>query len=247
MAADKKTWMGNFDDCCFLFWNGGQKTIPFSTLTKVPTFFTASSLRMYQAFTTTYEAIEAQFFQRETVLQVPGCSLLREDAKITPEEFVVEEDFNCDNRKKLIDHKINKDNEMIATSNVPDPPDETAAPDESICRGPLTFGPSPPIATDEDVPLAAADDQAKLMQWHFCLGHLSFKKMKQLALDGKIPKKLSKLKPPRCAGYLFGALTKLPWHGKESASSHKSLLPPSWGRWSQSTKWNQQRWDFLPS
>jgi hypothetical protein len=22
-VADKKTWMGNFDDCCILFWNGG--------------------------------------------------------------------------------------------------------------------------------------------------------------------------------------------------------------------------------
>jgi hypothetical protein len=27
-----------------------------------------------------------------------------------------------------------------------------------------------------------------------------------------------KLKPPKCAGCLFGAMTKLPWHSKESAS-----------------------------
>ncbi len=37
-AADKKTWMGNFDDCWILFWNRGKKTIPFSTMTNVPTF-----------------------------------------------------------------------------------------------------------------------------------------------------------------------------------------------------------------
>jgi hypothetical protein len=41
-AADKKTWMGNFDVCCILFWDGGQKTIPFSTMTNVPTFFHGS-------------------------------------------------------------------------------------------------------------------------------------------------------------------------------------------------------------
>jgi hypothetical protein len=41
---------------------------------------------------------------------------------------------------------------------------------------------------DEDVPLAAADDQAELMQWHYRLGHLSFQKLKQLALNGEIPK-----------------------------------------------------------
>jgi hypothetical protein len=43
---------------------------------------------MYQAVATTFKAMEALFFQRETVLQVPGCTLLREDVKITPEEFV---------------------------------------------------------------------------------------------------------------------------------------------------------------
>ncbi len=56
------------------------------------------------------------------------------------------------------------------------------------------------------------------------MGHLSFQKLKQLALNGEIPKKLSKLKPPKCAGCLFGAMTKLPWHGKESASSHKIFV-----------------------
>jgi hypothetical protein len=168
--------------------------------------------------------VRPHFFRRETVLQVPGCTLQRENAKITPEEFVAEEDFNCGNRKLLIDNKVNKDDETICTSNVPDPPDEMAAPDKSICRGPLIFDPSPPIAADEDILLAAADDQAELMRWHYRLGHLSFQKLKQLALNGETPKKLSKLKPPKCAGCLFGAMTKLPWHRKESASSHKIFV-----------------------
>jgi hypothetical protein len=62
------------------------------------------------------------------------------------------------------------------------------------------------------------------VQWHYRLGHLSFQKLKQLALNGEIPKKLSKLKPPKCAGCLFGAMTKLPWCGKDSASSHKTFV-----------------------
>jgi hypothetical protein len=119
------------------------------------------------------EACEAPFFQRETVLQVPGCTLMMENAEITPEEFVAEEDFHQGNRNKLIDDKVNKDNKTLCTPNVPDPPDKMAAPDKSIHRGPLTFDPLPPIAVDEDVALAAADDQAELMQWHYRLGHLS--------------------------------------------------------------------------
>jgi hypothetical protein len=133
---------------------------------KYSNLFTAPSLRTYQTFAATFEACEAPFFQRETVLQVPGCTLLRENAKITPEEFVAEEDFHRGNRKWLIDSKVNKDDKTIHTSNIPDPPGKTAAPDKSICRGPLIFDPSPPIAVHEDFPLAAADDQAELMQWH---------------------------------------------------------------------------------
>ncbi len=154
---------------------------------------------------------------------------------------MAEEDYHCSNRKWLIDDKVNKDKEMICTSNVPDPPDKTSTPDKSICRGPLTFYPLPPIAADEDVALAAADDQAELMRWHYHLGHLSFQKLKQLALNGKIPKKLSKLKRPKSAGCLFGVMTKLPWHGKEWASFHKIFVAAKPGEIVSVTKWNQQR------
>ena len=73
----------------------------------------------------------------------------------------------------------------------------------------------------EDVQLSAADKQAKLMQWHYRLGHLTFPKLKQLALNGKIPKKLAKVLPPKCAGCLFGTTTKLPWQGKETKADHE--------------------------
>ena len=37
----------------------------------------------------------------------------------------------------------------------------------------------------------------------------------QLALNEEIPKKLAKITPPKCAGCLFGAMTRIPWRGKE--------------------------------
>jgi hypothetical protein len=122
---------------------------------------------------------------------------------------VAEDDFHCGNRIRLIDNKVNKVNEMICMSNVPYPPDKMATPNKSIRCGPLTFNPLPPIAADENAPLVATDDQAKLMQWHYHLSHLSFQKLKQLALNGKIPKKLLRLKPPKCAGFQFNTITKL--------------------------------------
>ena len=91
---------------------------------------------------------------------------------------------------------------------------------EAICHNPLTFNPSPPQEEGEDTQLATTDKQTELMHWHYRLGHLPFIKLKQLALNGEIPKKLAKVKLPKCAGCLFGAMTKIPWCRKETNASH---------------------------
>ncbi len=124
---------------------------------------------------------------------------------------------------------MDEEDNTVCTLNLPPPPEDPEEPDAFIQRGPLTFNPLPPLAEDEDAPLAAADNQAKLMQWHYRLGHLPFLKLKQLALNGKILKKLAKLTPPKCADCLFGTMTKLPWHGKESKSSHEFFVATKLG------------------
>jgi hypothetical protein len=77
----------------------------------------------------------------------------------------------------------------------------------------LPFDVNPKLEDNEHIYLAAVDDQAKLMRWHYHLSHLSFAKLKQLALNGEIPRCLAKVKPPACEGCLFGAMTKVPWRG----------------------------------
>jgi hypothetical protein len=62
------------------------------------------------------------------------------------------------------------------------------------------------------------------MQLHYCLGHLPFSRLKQLTINGEIPKKLAKVAPPKCAGCLFGAMTKIPWCGKETKASHEVFV-----------------------
>jgi hypothetical protein len=49
-------------------------------------------------------------------------------------------------------------------------------------------------------------------------------KLKQLAINCEIPKKLAKVTLPKCAGCLFGAMTKIPWRGKETKSSHEVFV-----------------------
>jgi hypothetical protein len=95
--------------------------------------------------------------------------------------------------------------------------------------GALTFDPSPQASNVKDTPLAAAKDQAELMQWHYHLGHVTFTALNLMATKGEIPKRLREVKPPKCAGCLFGTMTKLLWHGKEAKTSHKVFVPTKLG------------------
>jgi hypothetical protein len=219
--------MGNFAHCCILNWGKGfQKTVPFDSTSNTPTFFTASSSKAYRTFTSTYEAHKASFFRRETVLTVPGLQLQREAAELDPDKFIAEENLHLKKDGGRQTHEnITKDDKTIKTSNLPQRlSDMPTAPNKTVHRGPLTFNPLPTAAEDDDMQVAAANDQAKLMRWHYRLGHPSFPKLKHLSINGKMPKKLSKVKPPTCAGCLLGAMTKNPWCGKESKSSHEVFV-----------------------
>jgi hypothetical protein len=205
-----------------LNWRGGKKTVPFQLTTNVPVFYMASSSRSYRAFAATFKAMEAPYFQREKVLEFPGCRDLIDNIELVPEEFVVEENVNY-NKEVSVNEGVSEDDETIKTSNLPPPPADKN-PSEAIRRGPLTFNPSPPQEEGEDTQLATANNQTKMMRWHYHLGHLPFVKLKQLALNGEIPKKLVKVKPPKCAGCLFGAMIKIPWRGRETKASHKVFI-----------------------
>ena len=57
------------------------------------------------------------------------------------------------------------------------------------------------------------------MRWHYRLGHKPFARLKSLAENGEIPKRLARIRPPRCAGCLYGAMTKVPWRSKGQRDS----------------------------
>ncbi len=186
-ARDKQTWMElkrQWPYDCVLNCRGGKKTIPHQPSTNMPVFYTASSSTHYSEFAATFKSMEASFFGQEKVLQYPGHCDLMDD--IEPEEFVSEENHN-NNKEMSVNERVGEDNKTIKTSNIPLTPAEE--PPTDICHGPLTFDPTPHHKEDEDTPLAAANDQVELMWWHYQFGHLPFAKLRQLALNGKIPKK----------------------------------------------------------
>jgi hypothetical protein len=166
--------------------------------------------------------LKAPFFQWEKVLQFPGRGRTINKPNLVPEEFVAEKNVNY--QKGLsASEGVNVDDRTVKMANLPLPPQEEE-PLRVIQQGSLTFDSSPLTKEAKDVQLAAADNQAKLMQWHNHLGHTSSPKLKQLAINGKIPKKLAKVLPSKCAGCLFSVMTKLPWQGKETKANHEVLV-----------------------
>jgi hypothetical protein len=188
-----------------------QQTIPYHPLTNTPSFRTAPALRFHRAFVALFEAAEAHYHQQKHVLQMPGQLHLNK-------EFTPKENVHADIPKKPItDSEGATSNELtVQASNLSSEKGDKKE-KETTRMGPCTFDVNPKLEEDKHVYLAAVDNQAKLMRWHYRLGHLSFAKLKQLALNGKIPRRLAKVKPPACAGCLFGAMTKVPWRGQETS------------------------------
>ncbi len=166
-----------------LIWNQHthRSTIPYRPLTNTPSFRTAPALRIYRAFVALFEAAEAQYYQREHVLQMPGRLHL-------DEEFTAKENAPTNILKKpLTDSGGATSNDLtVQASNLLSEKGDKEE-KQTTRMGPLTFDINPKLKEDKHVYLAAVNDQAKLMRWHYRLGHLAFSKLKQLVLNGEIP------------------------------------------------------------
>ena len=71
-----------------------------------------------------------------------------------------------------------------------------------------------PLQTQEKGETAISDDQLELLKLHNKFGHISFRLLKNMALQKLIPHKLAKVVPPRCSSCLYGKQTKRPWRTK---------------------------------
>jgi hypothetical protein len=161
-AGDGQTWMGNFErEYVLTGHGGGKKTVLFYPTMNTPIFTMAPSSHAYRAFATTFEALEAPYYRKETVLQYPGCYLMDDEPALIPEEFVAEENLNS-KKDMSVDKGVDSDDDTVKTSNLLAPPNDEP-PSQAIRPGPLTFDPSPPTEEGEVVHLAAADDHAELM------------------------------------------------------------------------------------
>ena len=212
------TRMENDHCCCILYWNQGKykRTIPFSDSTNTPVFRTAPSTKSYRAFIAAYQEVCCSANSEQT-RELPSAHIIPDD----DDTFLPDENLNLSLPIVEPEGDINVDDETIITSNITPTIGPTTGPTSPLSTRieALTFDPMPPTQDDEPPEMIATDDHAEFMRWHYRLGHLSFTKLKQLAKLGEIPKKFAKMPAPKCAGCIYGAMTKVPWRTAKQASN----------------------------
>ena len=113
-----------------------------------------------------------------------------------------------------------EDDESFQPSDPVAPPapeeEPVASPEQSPegpVQGPITtlmdLGPISQVIPENPEP-TSLDPHDELLRWHYRLGHLPFKRVKQLARAGQLPKKLLTYKEPFCAASQYSKMTKRP-------------------------------------
>ena len=74
------------------------------------------------------------------------------------------------------------------------------------------------VEIEENEDVFASTDAGELLRYHYRFGHMSFARLKQMAKEGLIPKKLAKAKVPTCAACQFGKMTKRNWRTRRKGT-----------------------------
>lgn len=204
-----------------LYWSQKRykRFIPLHPSTNTPVFYSRAGTLISDAFTAVHNAMDASVIPpREQSILLPHGSLLASDQShgiawgddelinSTDSTAEIDPDSPCpihlgSNHKwgECIYYKSSDDLVHITT-------DEISVDESSNAT--VTAPPS----------LESPDRTAELLRHHYRMGHLSFDKLKLLAKLGIIPRALADVPIPKCAGCLFGAMTRKPWRNKSTAS-----------------------------
>ena len=191
-----------------LFWNQRRyrRTLTLHPSSNTPIFYSRAGTRIIEAFTATYSAMDASELPvPEQTHLLPNDSLLSHDSRLgiawDGDELINTAGSNdpCPLHKASAHKRGESDNHVLTSFDIDDHQESLESPNKNT----------------------------ELMRYHYRLGHLSFQKLRLLAILGEIPRALADVTPPKCAGCLFGAMTRVPWRGKRNHASMPSTIFPS--------------------
>ena len=79
------------------------------------------------------------------------------------------------------------------------------------------------VITDEED--RQPGDLADLLHLHHRYGHISMRKLQEMARQDTIPKRLAKCRIPTCSACLYSKATRKPWRGKTSKTAKPANIP----------------------
>lgn len=146
------------------------------------------------------------------------------------EAFCVEIGNSNDDENPIADPMIVSDNEDSIDKAYDS--DMRAANEDAAWREPgkdtarpfLTLNPNGPSREEKDPVNVIVDEEerqestptAELLKMHYKFGHVSFAKLKEMAAQGIIPRRLEKAQTPACTACLYAKATKRRWRDKTS-------------------------------
>ena len=210
------TWCGIFHDECILCWNQQKckRTLTWDPRANTASFRAAGGAMRCRVFAATHDATQ-DIEQHEHVVFVANDD---EGPHVIPDEDETTVSDNENSHQRTNDARDSpvqcKTSEKTKEENITD--FFSAMPHEPIHR----------IEDDEET-ITAISPQAELLRWHCRLGHHSFNRLRLLAFLGVTPRRLAKVKLPKCAGCLCGSMTKRPWctKARNRAKIHAVTIP----------------------
>lgn len=204
---DKTRGTGEYTDDkeCVLYWNNRtyKRTIPLDRDQNVATFNSTPGFKKYMAFCIDNNLLDDPWHSQD---------LLCHDATMVSDD----------------------DDDDISSDGFKDPEGENHYTDEWKDESPFhttvprTFDVSqnpsatnvPNIIHDEEE-RQATTPTAELLQLHYDMGHISFRKLQLMAKKGIVPKRLANCSVPTCSACEYAKATRRPWRGK----SQKNHVP----------------------
>jgi hypothetical protein len=206
------TWCADYHDCLVLHWNQEQfhRTIPWDRRTNVARLRSAAGTVKYRTFSATFDMGNEMEMLEHVVLAAPHLIPDDEDDQDRPHDIAL------NNQQQTVFEPITTIKHSEQPISQSDTIQQTREENLSDFLTEVPLQPTPNVIEDDEGRLAGESNQADLLRWHYRLGHLSFAKIKLLALLTILPRKLAAVKPPKCAGCLYGSMTKRPWRTKSA-------------------------------
>lgn len=123
---------------------------------------------------------------------------------------------------------ISDDEQSHADTTVSDDQENDDISENEQRQGPLTTDfkgviPEEPVHVIEDEEDSQYQDVSReFLMWHHRLGHTSPKKIREMARQERLPKRLAKCQIPLCTSCLYGKATKRPWRSKTPNNKDES-------------------------